>query len=172
MKLCIHEQQFKRNNFRTVKAFIKSYLDNCAPATYYEDGKIQCERGRNRSFGDLYYITKSIFPSITKKKLAYYLLIFLKGSPKNEILVCPTIGKVVISIYSIEAFPSMTFSWRNLENFRNGTFRKSSNIYKTANRTFKRIGRKDKMSIEKVVSMSDSYQNKLNNKKLKNEKRI
>ena len=172
MKLHIHEQQFKRNNFRTVKAFIKSYLDNNAPATYHEDGKIQCEKGRNRSFGDIYYIVKSNFPSITKKKLAYYLLMILKDSPKNEILVCPTIGKVVISTHNINLFPSMTFSWENLENFRNGTFHKSSDIYKTANRNFKKIGRNDKMSIEKVVSMSDSYQNKLNNKKLKNEKRI
>lgn len=172
MKLFIKDKNFERSRFSVIKKFIKELFDDEFPSTYCEKGSTQCYKGRNRSFEDIFVIVKTIFPSVTKDKLAYIIVNEFYRNEDMEMLVCNDIGKLVFTLNRYNCFPVMTFSGENLKNFLNGKFHKNSDIYIKANLTFKRVGNQDSMSMEKLVSMSDSYQNKLNNKKLKNEKRI
>jgi hypothetical protein len=84
------------NRKRTVKEYIFEYLEKCSPATYTESGLLQCNKGKNRSVEDLYYIVKTTYPSIYFKKYINYLYKVLKENKFAMILYCDDIDKVTI----------------------------------------------------------------------------
>lgn len=56
--------------FTDPREYLLNYFKLYSPATYYNDGTIQCSSGRNRSFLDLYFLTKAQFPEITLQEFA------------------------------------------------------------------------------------------------------
>lgn len=61
---------------RTKKAYIRTYFAINSPATYFNNGLMQCASMRNRSIRDMYYITKARFKTTTLQefcRIAYEL---------------------------------------------------------------------------------------------------
>lgn len=85
-------------NLKSLKDFIKTYIESGNPTTYTSDEKdvrsIQCLKGRNRSFSDLLYLAQTYFPEATDKDLA----VILKDLCEQDIcgwLFCDIIEKTV-----------------------------------------------------------------------------
>lgn len=131
---------------------ILNYFQNNCPTTYYKDGQLQCYSNSNRSFVDIYFLTKASFPDITMEEVAHimtYQLCIKDYSGKNDLtaIKCPQIGKVV---------------WRKKEPFwKSFQERNSVSSYGSA----RTVG-VDGLSWNSIMVMADRWikkQNKLNN---------
>jgi hypothetical protein len=70
------------------------------PATYYDAIciEVQCNKGKSRSFIELYYIAKQYFPRISREAFAVGLKEFLLfNKKKRQLIFCPDIKKIVIN---------------------------------------------------------------------------
>jgi len=86
--------------------YILNYINIGAPSTFYNDGELQCRSGRNRSFLDLYFLTKAKFPEITLSEFAKIFLELHEVPYGNRfkiiVYVCGNIQKPVLYMgYSI-----------------------------------------------------------------------
>lgn len=72
-------KNLKDIDFSSKKKFLKSYIENEAPATYYKDNPhtIQCAAGKNRSMLDLYRLLNGMFKTPTSINTTVYLLLSL-----------------------------------------------------------------------------------------------
>jgi len=77
------------------RSYILNYFASNTPETHFIDGRIQCIRGRNRSFMDLYYLTRAKFKNTTKKELAKILYSINRREKIIGCIVCPDINEVV-----------------------------------------------------------------------------
>jgi len=98
----------------SIKAFITDYFDKKnAPATYYKNGELQCEKGYNRSLKDLYCLVKSYF-NTTIEEVAYHLISMVKDEHSSiNGLYCDTVGGVIFystthQMYET-SFPGLTY---------------------------------------------------------------
>lgn len=93
------------DEFKSKKKYIEEYLNQKSPATYYKNGAMQCTERRNRSYLDLYFLTKAKFKSTTKAEVAEILFDLCK-KPDNSIrsIFCPTICKVVFFSTGVSVF--------------------------------------------------------------------
>lgn len=62
----------KLNRFSKYK-FLEDYFLKKLPATFYENGRIQCGKSRQRTFDDLFDLTKTYFKTATKPQVASIL---------------------------------------------------------------------------------------------------
>ena len=53
---------------RNIKEFLNEYFEKNCPATFYEDGTLDCRPYKHRSIDSLYYLTKTQYPSISFKR--------------------------------------------------------------------------------------------------------
>lgn len=73
------------NSARSKKEFLLNYFKNNQPATYnVDDDSLQCGKGRQRSFNDLFNLVKTRFKSSTKPQIAS-MLIDLINEYNNDI---------------------------------------------------------------------------------------
>ena len=84
--------------------YLLNYFEHKCPATYYKDGRLQCLGRCNRSFVDLYFLTKAKYKNITMEEIAWILLYVLghedTGNKTVDIIKCPGIVKVVFISYN------------------------------------------------------------------------
>ena len=128
--------------------YITSYFKNNCPSTHYGDGTLQCYNGCNRSFYDLYFISKSKFPKTTRQELAYVLLYNLDFRSSHKIIGCircPNISKLV---FYGERFHSL-----------NG-FNEDSNI---CDYGYKEEYCCDGLTFNDFVLIAEKYKNKIEN---------
>lgn len=85
----------------TPSEYLEKYFARRNPTTFFKDGTVQCINYSNRSFVDLYFLTKAKFPEVELNQVAYILLYEL-GYAKNKFpdawvgaIKCPQIIKVV-----------------------------------------------------------------------------
>lgn len=96
--------------FTDPKEYILNYITIGAPATFYNTGEMQCRSGRNRSFLDLYFLTKAKFPEITLQEFAKIFLELHEVPYGNRfkimVYVCGDIQKPVLYMgYGINGGP-------------------------------------------------------------------
>jgi hypothetical protein len=79
--------------------YLRIYFNKGCPRTMYKNGNYQCSGNCNRSFVDLYMLTKAKYPEITMEEVAYILLYVLghedNGDKTHDVIKCPGIGMVV-----------------------------------------------------------------------------
>ncbi len=136
--------------------YLYNYFDEGCPETIFKDGRYQCASGCNRSFVDLYMLTKAKYPEITIEEVAYILLYILghedNGNKSHDVIKCPTIGMVVF------VSPKNMY-WRNRYTSFNG--KNSKSTYGSA----RTVGR-DGLSYNSILSMANRWikkQQKLQN---------
>ena len=92
-------REFECENDGSPAEYLGMYFYLGCPATYYRNGDLQCIYNRNRSFVDLYMLTKAKYPEITMEEVAYILLYELghegNGDKSNSSIKCQSIKKVV-----------------------------------------------------------------------------
>ena len=82
---------------KSKKELIEMYLDQYNPTTYYKtSGRVQCFRGKARSFHDMFYIMKTRFEDSTPEELADILVNKL-GPKKVRVVRCGEIQSLSIS---------------------------------------------------------------------------
>lgn len=135
---------------RTPKSYITKYFKLNCPATFFKDGEYQCLGGKNRSFRDLYYLTKAKFPEVTRAEVSY-ILSKLALSQKIEVLTCPHIGKVVFAALGHEYVAKFPIIDNNIY-LEHRSY--AGDGYKVFN--------KDKISVHKVFMMAAKYKEKIN----------
>lgn len=82
-------------NTSSKKQFVKSYFWHKAPATFDENGNLQCDNNRNRSILDLKMLIDGHFKRETAIDDVIVLLVGLVLKRNIKALYCPTIRKVV-----------------------------------------------------------------------------
>lgn len=83
--------------------YIEEYFRRYTPATFFNDGSLQCTGNCNRSFVDIYMLTKARFKDITIEEVAYiitYVLCHVNESSSGFLasIKCPQIKKVVFKM--------------------------------------------------------------------------
>lgn len=100
-------------NIKTKREYILNYIELKCPATYYNNGRIQCNKMRNRSIRDLYYLTRAKFKTTTIREVCKILF---ELSRKNEIkaIFCSTVHEVVF-FWKSNSLPNFlsNFNFRN-----------------------------------------------------------
>lgn len=86
--------------FTDPREYVVNYMKLNCPATYFKNGICQCIGGKNRSFLDLYFLTKAQFPEFTLQEMAK-LFLSLQDNPSfasyvTIVYFCDNIGKPVI----------------------------------------------------------------------------
>ena len=106
------------DDFKSKKAYIKGYLDASNPATYYKDGRVQCGERKNRSYIDLYYLTKAKFKSTTKNEVIR-ILYELCSEERNfyRTLVCTGVKEVVFFTEAMWSWYPNQLHKRNLNGY-------------------------------------------------------
>jgi len=103
--------------------YLSNYFDEGCPRTTFANGDYQCASGCNRSFVDLYMLTKAKYSEITMEEVAYILLYVLghedSGDKSHDVIKCPSVGMVVF------VSPKNMY-WRNRYDSFNGKNSKSS----------------------------------------------
>ena len=107
-------REFKCEDNGSPVEYLRVYFAQGCLVTYYRDGGLQCISYCNRSFIDLYMITRAKYPEITMEEVAYILLYELghegDGDRSHSSIKCPTVKKVVfcakinMSIYAYKSF--------------------------------------------------------------------
>ena len=84
---------------KTPDEYYTKYMNSIspvAPATYFNNNDVQCLRGRNRSFTDLYAIVRAKFIDLTISEFAYIFMKFQEnGDQQFYTSYCTTVHKIV-----------------------------------------------------------------------------
>jgi len=83
---------------KTVESYLRKYFKGGSKASYFNDGMIQCQPKKNRSFYDLYFLTKAKFKDVSEEEVAYHLLEMTKRNDSGiqlKTVPCPDVQKVV-----------------------------------------------------------------------------
>jgi len=97
----------------TPEEYLKLYFDLGRPETKFRNGTIQCSRDCNRSFFDLYYLTKAKFNDVTLEDVAKILINLCEdyGNTGISALFCPNIEKVVFTNFSEKGYELEDYSF-------------------------------------------------------------
>lgn len=101
------------NGCLTPEEYLKLYFALGRPETRFKNGTIQCSRDCNRSFFDLYYLTKAKFQNVTLEDVAKILIDLCEDYSNTHIsaLFCPNIEKVVFTNFWEKDYDLETFSF-------------------------------------------------------------
>lgn len=104
IKMKLYLKDYKKKSTTCVKSFLLDYYKNVfslegTPATYFspicDEKDLQCSARKSRSFTDMYYLTKTYFPTLTEKTFTKKLVEVMKVH-KLKFLFCNGAKKTVI----------------------------------------------------------------------------
>lgn len=111
---------------RSIKKTILFLLTE-KPTTYFDKGCLrkQCSKDKSRSFSELYWIVKTIFPSTSCKRYATVLRKVLEENKLAHLVFCLSVNKVTVcnSFINVDyglnrlMIPNILFNYNIVNNF-------------------------------------------------------